>query len=74
MSMKGVICVGFIIIVVVILFGLTTFPIGGLFAEHVSEFLALVAAIAINLFLSTVLFLLYNIQDYLKQLVGNKSD
>ncbi|GAA4075883.1 hypothetical protein [Amphibacillus indicireducens] len=65
---------GFIVFVVVVLFGATTLPIGGVLAEHVSEFWAFVGALGINLFLSTALVLLYYIHDYLKQIAEKKID
>lgn len=63
---------GFILTICVILFVTTTLPLSSLF--EVSEFWSIAAALTINLSVSTVLFLLYNIQDYLKQLVENKSE
>lgn len=62
---------GVITVVILILFVGTIWPLAAIFIAA-GEFWAFIAAISINIFLSTVLVLLWNIYDYLKQLTKRK--
>lgn len=58
---------GFVFTVIILLFVVTTLPISFLFES--AGFLAIPTALVINLFLSSVLFSLYLIQEHLQQLI-----
>ncbi|BAM47965.1 hypothetical protein AXY_18330 [Amphibacillus xylanus NBRC 15112] len=63
---------GFILIVCIVMFVVNTFVI--LIYADMTTLWSFLLAISINLFLSTVLFSLYNIKDYLGQLVEKKAE